>query len=90
LHYPIKDQEYRNENQFLLIFEFILIIITSSNGRRGLGNKIKDFGEFFNENLNIPPMDRAADRLQLFLASGTARVQLGTNMLKYTIDSGRY
>jgi hypothetical protein len=28
------------------------------------------------------PLDRVADRLSIFLAAGTARVQLGTNMLK--------
>jgi len=37
-----------------------------------------------------PPLNRDADRLSFFLASGTARVQLGTNMLKQTVDFGRY
>ncbi len=37
-----------------------------------------------------PHQDRVANRLSFYLASGTTRVQLGTNTLKHTVDFGRY
>ncbi len=48
----------------------------------------KKFDKF--RKLLLPPMDRAADRLSFFLASGTTRVQLGTNTLKQIVDFRRY
>ncbi len=40
--------------------------------------------------INFSTQAKAADRLSLLFNASTARVQLGTNMLKLTVNFGRY